>query len=191
MARYTLQIAAILLLWTCRTAPVLADDSRAATQPSQVQPNPISIFDRLIGTWRGEAKWSNGEALRTRVSYEYGVGNQLMKGKSFVLSPDGEATLVFETFSYFHPQDKAVRFVSISNAGSIYDGTVSGTPDEVKFEWSAFLQERKTDYKQVLKFKGDDAYQWTVWQKTPAGEWKQIIDAELKRESTPAASAAR
>lgn len=165
------------------------DDSRAATQPAAAPVKPLANFERLIGTWRGDAHFSNNAPLRTRVSYEYGVGDQLVKVKSYTLNDQGEATLVFETFIYRHPRDNAVRFASISNGGGVYDGTVRGTRDELTFEWTAYLQDRKTDYKQSLKLKGDDAYQWTVWQKAPDGAWKQIIDAELKRESTSAASA--
>jgi hypothetical protein len=169
-----------------------ADDSRAATQPANAaKDKPLAMFQRLVGTWRGDAHWSNNELLRTRVSYEYGVGEQVLKSKSFVIDDKGQATLVFESFIYFHPRDKAIRFVSISNGGGVYDGAVSGTMDVLTFLWSAFMQDRKTDYKQTLKFAGDDAYQWTVWQKAADGTWKQIIDAELKRESATAASAQR
>jgi hypothetical protein len=152
---------------------------------------PLAMFERLSGTWRGDAHFTGNAPLRTRVSYEYGVGNQLFKAKSFTLNDKGQATLVFETFIFLHPRDKAVRFVSISNGGGVYDGTVGGTRDELTFQWSAYLQDRQTEYKQALKFKSDDAYQWTVWQKAPDGEWKQIIDAELKRESPAAASSAQ
>ena len=88
-----------------------------------------------------------------------------------------------------HPRDKQFRFISISNGGALYEGTVNGTRDELNFQWSAYLQDRKTDYKQALKMKSDDAYQWTVWQKAPDGAWKQIIDAVLTREPATAVSA--
>src|SRR5687767_9437649 len=174
--------AALLAAWLV-SPPVQADDSRAATQPAAAPVNPLAGFERLIGTWRGDAHFTNNAPLRTRVSYEYGVGEQVVKAKSFTLNDQGQATLVFETFIYRHPRDQAIRFISVSNGGGVYDGTVAGTRDELAFEWCAYLQDRKTDYRQSLKFKGDDAYQWTVWQKATDGQWKQIIDAELKRES--------
>src|SRR5687768_7359908 len=172
--------AAILVLVSV-LSPARGDDSRAATQPSTAPVKPLANFERLVGTWRRDAHCTGNPPLRTRVGYEFGVGQQLVKGKSFTLNDKGEATLVFETFIYRHPSDQTVRFVSISNAGGVYDGTVQGTRDELTFQWSAYLQDRKTDYKQTLKFTSDDAYHWTVWQKSPeGGAFKQIIDAELK-----------
>ena len=182
--------AAFLALFSV-LSPARGDDSRAATQPAAAPVKPLANFERLVGTWRGDAHFTGNAPLRTRVSYEFGVGQQLVKGKSFTLNDKGEATLVFETFIYRHPRDQAVRFVSISNGGGVYDGTVQGTRDELTFQWSAYVQDRKTDYKQTLKFTSDDAYQWTVWQKSPDGTFKQIIDAELKREATTPVSAAR
>jgi hypothetical protein len=171
-------------------ARLTADDSRAATQPAATPDRPLAIFQRILGTWRGDAHWSNGEELHTRVRYEYGVGEHVVKVASFVVKQQSsDATLVYETFIWHHPRDKQLRFISISNGGALYEGTVAGSRDELNFEWSAYLQDRKTDYKQALKMKGDDAYQWTVWQKAPDGAWKQIIDAVLTREPATAASA--
>ncbi len=180
---------AALLAVSIVSIPARADDSRAATQPAVAPVKPLANFERLVGTWRGDAHFTGNAPLRTRVSYEYGVGEQLFKGKSYTLNDKGEATLVFETFIYRHPRDRAVRFVSISNGGGVYDGTVAGSRDELTFQWSAYVQDRRTEYKQSLKFKSDDAYQWRVWQKAADGEWKQIIDAELKREAATAVSA--
>jgi hypothetical protein len=182
-------VCAALLATLSLIPPVAADDSRAATQPSATPGKPLAIFERIVGTWRGEAHWSNGEQLHTRVSYEFGVGDHLVKVRSFVVKESGDATLVYETFVWHHPRDKQLRFISISNGGALYEGAVDGTRDALNFQWSAYLQDRRTDYKQALKLKTDDAYQWTVWQKAPDGEWKQIIDAELRRESAAPVSA--
>ena len=186
--RISLVVAVVLLAICPRTD---ADDSRAATQPSATPDKPLAIFQRILGTWRGEAHWSNGEELRTRVKYEYGVGEHVVKVSSFVVKQSGEHTLVYETFVWHHPRDRQLRFISISNGGALYEGTVTGTRDELMFQWSAYLQDRKADYKQSLKMKGDDAYGWTVWQKSPAGQWKQIIDAVLTREPATPRSARR
>ena len=185
MRALTTVLVISLLSW-----PLLADDSRAATQPSATPDRPLAVFQRILGTWRGEAHWSNGEELRTRVKYEYGVGEHVVKVSSFVVkSQSGDATLVYETFLWHHPRDKQLRFISISNGGSLYEGTVNGTRDELIFQWSAYLEDRQTEYKQALKMKTDDAYQWTVWQKAPDGAWKQIIDAVLTRQPATAVSA--
>ena len=185
--RIGLLVTLVLFVTCLRTE---ADDSRAATQPAATPQRPLAVFQRILGTWRGEAHWSNGEELRTRVKYEYGVGEHVVKVSSFVVKQQShEATLVYETFIWHHPRDKQLRFISISNGGALYDGTVTGTRDELTFQWSAYLQDRQTDYKQSLKMKGDDAYGWTVWQKSPDGEWKQIIDAVLTREPAAAMSA--
>jgi hypothetical protein len=157
-----------------------ADVSRATTQPS-AQDKPLALFERFIGTWLGEAKWANGEPMRTRIVYEYGVGERVIEVHSFVIDPAGDAKHVYDTFAYLHPRDGQIRFVSISNAGGVYDGTVSGTRDQIIWEWSAYLGDRTAQYKQTLRMLNDDAYQWTVWQKA-GEEWQQIIDAEIKRE---------
>jgi hypothetical protein len=183
-------VASLLLCCSSFAMPLWADETRAATQPSTTPDKPLAIFQRICGTWRGQAHWSNGEELRTRVKYEYGVGEHVVKVSSFVVKQQtSEATLVYETFIWRHPRDKRLRFISISNGGALYEGTVNGTRDALNFQWSAYLQDRKTEYKQALTMKGDDAYQWTVWQQSPAGDWKQIINAVLTREPTAAVSA--
>ena len=183
-------VIAIVLCTLLLGSRLRGDDSRAATQPSATPDKPLAVFQPFLGTWRGDAHWSNGEELRTRVKYEYGVGEQVVKVSSFVVNEQSkDATLVYETFIWHHPRGKQLRFISISNGGALYEGTVDGSRDGLNFQWSAYLQDRTTDYKQSLKVKGDDAYQWTVWQKAPDGAWKQIIDAVLTREPAAAVSA--
>src|SRR5262245_27886391 len=110
--RFTPVVALCLLL---TSGPLWADDSRAATQPSATPEKPLAVFQRILGTWRGDAHWSNGEELRTRIKYEYGVGEQVVKVSSFVVKQQSsDATLVYETFIWHHPRDKQLRFISIS-----------------------------------------------------------------------------
>ena len=167
----------------------LADDktSRAATQPAE-PPKPLAALDRLVGSWRGEHAWANSEPLRMRVVYERGVGEQLLKGRSYVFKDDkSDPTLVYESIIFFHPRDNSIRFFSISSGGAVYDGTIVAHGDEITCEWQAFKGEQVVEYKQAMKFTSNDRYQWTVWQKTSEG-WVQAIDAPLTRETTTAAA---
>lgn len=162
------------------TATCLGGDlSPAATQPASQK--PIAIFDRLIGSWLGEHK-GTGESFRARVVYEPGIADQLLRGRSYVINEKGDASLRYETFIYYHPRDKQLKSISVGSTGGIFDGTVAGTRDELSFEFSAYLKDQKSDYKQTIRFLSDDRYQWIVWQKGPDG-WKQVIEGKFSRES--------
>jgi hypothetical protein len=179
----------ILLVLAALVSACLADDktSRSATQPTE-PPKPLAVLDRLVGSWRGEHAWANSEPLRMRVVYERGVGDQILKGRSYVFKdPNSDPTLVYESVIFFHPRDNSIRFLSISSGGAVYDGTIMAQGDEITCEWKAFKGEQIVEYKQAMKFSSNDRYQWTVWQKTPDG-WVQAIDAPLARETTTAAA---
>jgi hypothetical protein len=166
---------------------LFARDNPTPVNPPAATDKPMAIFQRLLGSWRGEHR-ATGESFGARVVYELGIADQVLKGQSFVPGANGDATLRYETFIYYHPRDKTLHSISIGKTGGVFDGTISGTPDELNFEFSAYLRDQKTDYKQTIKFVSDDRYQWTVWQNSSEG-WKQVIEGQFVREAPKAASA--
>lgn len=169
----------LLVVLALTSTSFAGDLSPAATQPASSK--PVAIFDRLLGTWLGEHR-GTGEGFNSRVVYERGIADQLVKGRSYVVNDKGDATLRYETFIYYHPRDNQLRSISVGSTGGIFDGTVAGTRDELSFEFSAYLKDQKSDYRQTIRFLSDDRYQWTVSQKGPDG-WKQVIEGQFNRES--------
>jgi len=175
-----IRITLIALATLCAEAAARAGDlSPAATQPAGA--NPAAIFDRLIGTWLGDHQ-GTGEADRARVVYESGIADQLIKCRSFTVNRHGEPKLRYETFIYYHPGLKQLRSISVGSTGGVFDGSVAGTRDELHFEFSAYLKDQKVDYRQSIRFLGDDRYEWLVWQKQ-GDEWKKVIEGTFTREA--------
>src|SRR3954465_4723342 len=81
-------IGVLALGWTT----LFAADEAPATQPSAVR-----HVEPYIGQWHIAAKWSDGNPLDARASYEWGLNKKFAVAKTFVKQPDGSEYQRYET----------------------------------------------------------------------------------------------
>ncbi|MBI4718520.1 MAG: SRPBCC domain-containing protein [Planctomycetes bacterium] len=153
----------------------------AAVGEGEAVSGPLASLARLVGAWHMDGTWEDPSKGSIRVENEWGLNHRVLKTKSFRVSESGEQ-LVYETFSFWHPQKKQIVFYSISAGGTVYDGVIAAEGDTLTYTWAGYAADSVTDYRQTLRFPDDGTYIWTVFVKDTE-EWKQIKEGVLRREA--------
>ena len=168
---------AVLMCLAASAAP--AEDKKDA--------NPLDPFSRLVGgQWIGQGKHGPDDDFRTRVIYTWGLNHKVIKISSFLKSKEGEK-LVYESFINYHPGKKTIVFTSVNESGSIFDGTMEFKGDEFLCEFDSLAGDKKSTFRQTIKFVDDDNTLWTVFAKK-GDEWVKVIESKTHREPFPAAT---
>ena len=144
--------------------------------------NPLEPMGKYVG-----GQWVTRGDFRVRVVYEWGIEKKLLKAKSYLTRESGEK-LVYESVFAYHPEKKAIIFLSVGGDGGIFDGTM--TPKDGSFEsvFTAFSAAGKgSTFRQVLQFRDDDTISWTVFARK-GEEWTKVIDETQHREPLAAAA---
>lgn len=142
--------------------------------PAQTAPNPLEALAPFVGAWT---------AGEMRVSYEWGVGRRVIKGKSI-----SNGQLVYESLFFYHPQKKSVMAVVVGGNGSVFDDcrfTMKG--DTLESEFSVITGELVAPFRQTMQLRDhQNAYHWILYGKEGT-EWKVRREATFTRDK-PAAS---
>ena len=141
---------------------------------------PLEPLARFIGEWQVEGQWSSGDKLQARGVYEWGLGKKILKAKTFVMNGDKEYQR-YESIMAWHPKKNCLYEITFA-----YDGNISEVVLEPKDEdtlhigYTPFHADQAQNVRQILKFKDNDHFVWTVTMKQ-GDEWKQLIEATWVR----------
>lgn len=156
----------------------------ALSQNDDVKPekkaDPMAALAPFAGEWQVDGSWSNGEKLRARGVYHWGLGKKILHTKTFVMDGDKEYQR-YESIMGWHPEKKSLYQITFSFDGHINE--VLMEPKEkgtLHIGFKPFRADQPQNVRQVIRFKDDDHFLWTVSLKM-GDEWKQLIEATWER----------
>jgi hypothetical protein len=89
----------------------------------------------------------------------------------------------YESVLAWHPEKKSLYEITFAYDGNINEVLIeSKDKDTLHIGWTPVSADKPSPVRQVIRFVGQDSFQWTVTIKDGAG-WKQLIDATWKRQS--------
>jgi hypothetical protein len=142
--------------------------------------DPLAPLARFVGEWQVEGQWSSGDKLQARGVYEWGLGKKILKAQTFVMNGDKEYQR-YESVMAWHPKKKCLYEITFSYDGSINEVVMeSKDHDTVHIGYTPFHADQPQTVRQILKFKDNDHFVWTVTMKQ-GDEWKQLIEATWVR----------
>jgi hypothetical protein len=140
----------------------------------------LATLDRFAGEWVVEGKWSSGQTLHARSTYEWGLGKKILTAKTFVKNGDKEYQR-YESILAWHPEKKSLYEITFA-----FDGTISEVliedkdKDTLHIGWLPYAEGKPSRVRQIIRFLDKDSFQWIVSMQN--GEnWEQLIDATWKR----------
>ena len=157
--------------------PALApgDDTSAAKN------DPLEPLTRFIGELQVEGQWSSGDKLQARGVYEWGLGKKILKARTFVGTGDKEYQR-YESIMTWHPKKKCLYEITFAYDCNISEVVIEPKDrDTLLIGYTPFHADQPQNVRQVLKFKDNDHFVWTVLLKQ-GEEWKQIIEATWERQ---------
>jgi hypothetical protein len=165
-----------LLAFLAAAGVAAADDRPVAT-------DSMGALSRFAGEWETHGKWSTGEELRARGTYEWGLGKKILKAQTFVMNGDKEYQR-YESILAWHPKKKTLFEISFAYNGEISEVIVERMdPDTFHIGWVPFAEGQPANVRQTIHFEGDDRFVWTVQLKSADG-WKQLIETTWRRKGT-------
>jgi hypothetical protein len=161
--------------------------SSAATAAGQ-EPTKSTSTDHLAplarfvgGQWVVRGKWSSGEDLRARSTYEWGLGKKIITAKTFVMNGDKEYQR-YEGVMAWHPAKKSLFEISFAFNGEITEVLMEPVDaDTLRIGWTPYDPERPNKARQTIKFLDNDTFVWTVLLKS-GDNWQQLIEATWQRQ---------
>jgi hypothetical protein len=162
-----------LLVGTALAQPPASDAAK--------KDDPMAVLAPFIGEWRVNGKWSNGDIMQARGVYEWGLGKKILIAKTFVGNGDKEYQR-YESIMAWHPKKKSLYEISFAFDGSISEVLIEPTKDRhtLHIGFTPFHSDQPANLRQVLKFKDNDHFVWTVTLKQ-GEEWKRLIEATWER----------
>lgn len=115
----------------------LPDESMPAGPTSQPAPPLEQIMNLLKGTWEGEITDSDGNTLRSRLTFTWTLNRKFIKAQH-VITSGGESQLYAETLYGRHPVLQRVMFWTFDNAGGVHEGSVTLEGRTLHYEWRSF-----------------------------------------------------
>jgi hypothetical protein len=156
-----------------------ADDAAAPAD------GPLAAVAPYVGgEWTIDGKWKNGEALKAREVFTWGLGNKFVEVRTWVSRDDGSGE--YERYRGIF----AVKDGKLVSYNFAYDGR--NTLDDVSVEGNVLKIRRAvtdvdapTVIHQELERAGDDKFKWRVWLERD-GKKDQIMDGEwVRRKDAP------
>src|SRR5438552_1628080 len=88
---YMTKLIRHLIFWIVALGAALFPPSALADDKNNTaENNHLAPLERFAGEWTVHGKWSNGEELQARNVYEWGLGNKILRAKTFVKTDKGE-----------------------------------------------------------------------------------------------------
>jgi hypothetical protein len=153
-----------------------ADGSTAA--------DPIAPLGRFVGgEWKVEGKWSNGQELRARSVYVWGVNKKVIMAKTFVQDGKGGEYQRYEDVMFWHPQQKRLMLHTYAFNGA-FGETVTECPEanKLRFGFTPVTADKPSKVRQTIVFTDDDTFTWKVEMQNK-DKWEQLIEATWKRQT--------
>lgn len=165
-------VPALLALFAVTAPARSADDDAAPTGPL------VAVAPFVGGEWRIDGNWANGEALKARETFEWGLGKKFVESRTFVARNDGTGEYERYRGIFGVKDDKLVSY------NFSYDGT--STVDAVEVQGKVLkitrqVPDRQMTIRQEIEPTGPDKFKWRVWLDRE-GKSEQIMDGEWTRQ---------
>ncbi|MGH9778617.1 MAG: SRPBCC family protein [Candidatus Acidiferrales bacterium] len=178
-------VVVILLALTSLVPPAAAQSDAPAKPAPQSGAKPLEPLAHLVGgQWRGELKMLDGAVIRARHVFEWGLGQTILKSKTYGALGDRPEQLVYEGVFAWHPEKKAIAFREFSAFGGVIEGTITPEGNALSFSWADYSKNGVTEYRESLQFPDRDHYHSEAYKKTAEG-WEKILDTAFAREPAP------
>lgn len=172
-------LAAILLLPAATTA-----------QAPRAPGTALEPLARLVGgEWRGQIKLLDGRIIAARHIFEWGLGQTILKSKTYGAVGQGAERLVYEGVFAWHPEKKKIGFREFAAHGGTNEGTIEPEGNALHYSWTEYSQNGAAEYRETLRFPDNDHYVSEAFKKTGDG-WKRFAESAFRREATADAVAA-
>jgi hypothetical protein len=154
-------------------------DQEAASSTATDHLAPLARF--VGGQWIVHGKWSSGEELRARSTYEWGLARKIIAAKTFVMNGDKEYQR-YEGVMAWHPAKKSLFEISFAFNGELTEVLMEPVQaDTLRIGWTPYDPERPSKVRQTIKFLDNDTFLWTVLVKS-GDNWQQLIEATWRRQ---------
>jgi hypothetical protein len=154
-----------------------ADDKATSTETS-----PTAPLERFVGEWTVHGKWNNGEELHARNVYEWGLGNKIVKSKTFVKTDKGEYQR-YDAVMAWHPLKKSLFIISFSFDGTMTENLIEPKDaDTFHIGFTPFHEGESSKVRQIIHFKDRDHFTWQVLLQNDK-DWQEIITATWERKT--------
>jgi len=161
---------------------ITADGVSAQDKAKSTETNQLAPLSRFIGEWTIEGKWSSGEELRARNVYESGLGNRIIKSKTFVKTDKGEYQR-YDAVMAWHPKKKQLFIISFAYDGGMTENVIEPKGDDtVLIGFVPFQEAEPSKVRQTIQFKDNDHFTWRVEMQGDGG-WQELINATWVRKS--------
>jgi len=154
--------------------------SARADEKTDTAKDHLAPLERFVGHWVIDAKWSSGDALHARTTYEWGLGKKIVTAKTFVKKDDSEYQR-YEAIMAWNPKKECLFQISFAFNGEMTEALIeSKDRDTLNIGWNPYREGDAGPVRQTIKFKDDDHFVWTVWIKN-GKEWQQIMEGTWQR----------
>jgi hypothetical protein len=160
----------------CRVPPASPGGEKA--KPVK-KPDPLAVLAPFIGEWHVDGTWSSGDKLRARGVYQWGLGKKIIHAKTFVMNGDKEYQR-YESIMAWHPEKKSLYEITFGFDGHIGEVLLEPKKDGIYIGYTPFHPDRPDKVRQIIRFKDNDHFDWTVTLKM-GDEWKPLIEATWVR----------
>jgi|GEM_PF-445408 len=141
--------------------------ARTRSTRGEEQPVPAGVLarlgDMLVGEWVSQGAWADGRPFYARTRYEWGVGHQLIRGRTYAKTDQRDERLMFETLFYHDPESDTVEFTAISSWGRVDRGVVTSQGGGVMLvEYRSLAEDPEVTYKQRFERRSADRLEWSI-----------------------------
>ena len=170
---------ALVLAASIFSLAALIPASRAADDAPSAD-GPLAIIAPFVGgEWHIDGKWANGEALKAREVFTWGLGNKFVEVRTFVSRNDGSGEYERYRGVFAVKDDKLVSYNFAYDGGNTVDDvTVEGKV--LKIGRTVANVDVPTVIHQEIERAGDDAFRWRVSLERD-GKTDKIMDGEWVR----------
>ena len=168
--RYLAMVVVLILAGSVRAA----DDAPAGDGPL------AALAPFIDGEWHFDGKWANGEPLKAREVFEWGLGKKFVTTRTWVINNNGDE---YERYrSTFAVKDgKPVMYnFAYDGESSVDEVKVSGKVIDVRR--SAKTPAGEMVIRQEIELTEKDKFRWRVWLDRD-GESQQIIEGDWVRKA--------
>jgi hypothetical protein len=174
MRARTVLAAFLFASLTALTAAPAADDASTPTD------GPLAAVAPFIGgEWVIDGKWMNGEALKAREVFAWGLANKFVEVRTFVSRNDGSGEYERYRGVFAVKEGKLVSYNFAFDGGNTLDDvTVDG--NVLKLRRGVTNVDVPTVIHQEIERVDNDKFKWRVWLERE-GKKDQIMDGEWVR----------
>jgi hypothetical protein len=168
------QWVALLALLGATASALSAEDAADA--------GPLSALAPFVGgEWHFDGKWANGEPLKARETFEWGLGRKFITTRTWVTNKDGtEYERYRGTFAVKDGNPVMYNF-AYDGESSVDEVTVNGKVIDVRRR--ARTPAGEMTIRQEIELTDKDTFRWRVWLDR-GGESQKLIDGEWVRKAS-------